>query len=148
MTDTTARPAAIERTLELAAPRARVWRAISDPVELARWFPDRAAWELTAGAAGTFVWDEYGSYAVRIEAVEEPRYLAWRWADQADVSLEAASEPTLVEWWLDERPDGGTTLRVRESGFTTRQHRDGNDRGWTAELAELVELLGEAPQTG
>ena len=53
MTDaTTAAPAAIERTLELAAPRARVWRAISDPDELSRWFPQHAAWELRpAGAA-------------------------------------------------------------------------------------------------
>jgi len=41
----------------------------------------------------------------------------------------------------DKWGDGGTTLRMRESGFTTAKHRDGNDEGWTEELAELVALL-------
>jgi hypothetical protein len=67
-------------------------------------------------------------------SVEEPAYLAWRWGMESD-------EVTLVEWWLDERPNGGTTLRMRESGFTTAKHRDGNDEGWTEELGELEALL-------
>lgn len=33
---------AIELTVELHADVPCVWRAITDPVELARWFPDRA----------------------------------------------------------------------------------------------------------
>ncbi|MCV0403196.1 MAG: SRPBCC domain-containing protein [Chloroflexi bacterium] len=36
---TTTELPAIERTLELDASPERVWRAISDPDELARWFP-------------------------------------------------------------------------------------------------------------
>jgi uncharacterized protein YndB with AHSA1/START domain len=135
MTDaTTAAPAAIERTLELAAPRARVWSAISDPEELSRWFPQRASWELRPGGSGTFFWEEYGEFPVKIVSVDEPAYLAWRWGMESD-------EITLVEWWLDERADGGTTLRMRESGFITPKHRDGNDEGWTEELAELEALL-------
>lgn len=133
-TATTAAPAAIERTLELAAPRARVWRAISDPDELSRWFPQRAAWDLRPGGTGTFFWEAHGEFPVEIVSVEEPGYLAWRWGMESD-------QVTLVEWWLDERGDGGTTLRMRESGFTTPKHRDGNEEGWTEELAELVALL-------
>jgi uncharacterized protein YndB with AHSA1/START domain len=140
MTDTTAL-AAIERTLELSAAPAKVWRAIADPGELSRWFPNRAEWDLKPGGEGTFYWEEYGSYPIQIVSVNEPRYLAWRWGNQADVGIDAAEETTLVEWWLDERPDGGTTLRLRESGFTTEVHRDGNEHGWTEELGELVELL-------
>jgi uncharacterized protein YndB with AHSA1/START domain len=135
MTDaTTAAPAAIERTLELAAPRARVWRAISDPEELSRWFPQRASWELRPGGIGTFSWEDYGEFPVEVVTVEEPAHLAWRWGMESD-------EVTLVEWWLDERPDGGTTLRMRESGFSTAKHRAGNDEGWTEELGELAALL-------
>jgi uncharacterized protein YndB with AHSA1/START domain len=135
MTDaTTAAPAAIERTLELAAPRARVWRAISDPEELSRWFPQRASWELRPGGIGTFSWEDYGEFPVEVVTVEEPAHLAWRWGMEYD-------EVTLVEWWLDERPDGGTTLRMRESGFSTAKHRAGNDEGWTEELGELAALL-------
>ena len=48
---------------------------------------------------------------------------------------------TLVEWWVEPREDGGTTLRMRESGFTVPTHRSGNEEGWTEELGELVELL-------
>jgi uncharacterized protein YndB with AHSA1/START domain len=135
MTDaTTAAPAAIERTMELAAPRARVWAAISDPDELSRWFPQRASWDLRPGGSGTFFWEEHGEFPVEVVSVEEPAYLAWRWGMESD-------EVTLVEWWLEERPDGGTTLRMRESGFTTRKHRDGNDEGWTEELGELEAML-------
>lgn len=142
MTDTTATLPAIERTLELAAPIERVWRAITDPDELARWFPQRASWDLRPGGTGTFFWDGRGEFPILVEAVDAPRYLAWRWA------LEAGSDPvsdesaTLVEWWLGARADGGTTLRIRESGFRTQEHRTGNEQGWTEELAELVGILG------
>lgn len=141
MTDPATAPAAIERTLELSAPPARVWRAISDPAELQRWFPSRAEWELRPGGTGSFFWEGYGAYPIQVVSVEEPRYLAWRWGNQADVGLEASEATTLVEWWLDERPDGGTTLRMRESGFVHQQHRDGNAKGWEEELGELEELL-------
>jgi uncharacterized protein YndB with AHSA1/START domain len=128
--------AAIERTLELDAPRARVWGAITDPAELSRWFPQRAEWDLRPGGTGTFFWEGYGSFPIEVVSVEEPGYLAWRWGMESD-------EVTLVEWWLDERPDGGTTLRMRESGFTTPKHRAGNDEGWTEELGELEAMLAE-----
>jgi len=135
MTDVGAALAAIERTLELDAPVARVWKAISDPSELGRWFPTRATWDLRPGGTGTFFWEGYGEFPVEVVRVDEPNHLAYRWGMEA-------GEVTLVEWWLDERPDGGTTLRLRESGFTSQKRRDGNDGGWTSELAELLELLG------
>jgi len=136
MTQTTTELAAIERTIELKASPERVWRAISDPAELDRWFPQRAELDLRSGGDGSFHFDGYGDFPVRVEAVDAPRYLAWRWA------REAGGQPlTLVEWWVEERADGGTTLRVRESGFTDPQHRMGNEEGWTEELAELVSLV-------
>jgi len=141
MTDATAAPESIERTLELAAPPARVWKVITDPAELARWFPDRAEWDLRPGGEGSFFWEGYGTYPIQVVTVEEPRYLAWRWGNQADVGMEATGATTLVEWWLDERPGGGTLLRLKESGFTARKHRDGNEQGWAEELGELRELL-------
>lgn len=132
---------AIERTMQLTASPERVWRAITDPAELSRWFPDRAELDVRAGGDGTFFWKEHGSFAIRIEAVEEPSYFAWRWANQANQSIETAEEVTLVEWRLAPADGGGTVLTVRESGFTRPEHREGNDHGWTSELAELVELL-------
>lgn len=142
MTDATAVLPAIERTLELAVPPERVWRAISDADELARWFPNRAEWDLRPGGEGSFFWEGHGSFPIRIEAVDPPRYLAWRWGLEAETDPGATDAATLVEWWIEPRGDGGTTLRMRESGFRTPTHRAGNDEGWTEELGELVALLG------
>lgn len=143
MTESTTRQgiAAVERTLELDAPPDRVWRAISDPAELARWFPQRATWDLRPGGEGTFWWDGHGSFPIRVEAVEPERYLAWRWGLEVDEDPDVAESATLVEWWIVPRAEGGTTLRMRESGFRFESHRSENDQGWTEELGELVELL-------
>lgn len=40
-----------------------------------------------------------------------------------------------------ERADGVTLLELRESGFRTEADYQENQRGWTAELGELVDLL-------
>ena len=139
MTQTTT-PAipAIERTLELTASPDRVWRAITDQAELSRWFPDEAVLDLRVGGSGRFTWKDFGSSRVRVEAIDEPSYFAWRWADIRD---DAHETWTLVEWRLQPGKAGGTTLTVRESGFTRPEKRAENEGGWTAELAELVELL-------
>ncbi len=130
----------IERRLEFDAPIERVWQVISDPAELAQWFPDQAELELTAGGAGTFIWDQHGRYAVRVELVEPPTRISWRWAKDPEVTVDAGPS-TLVEWVLSERPGGGTILELRESGFAEDKHLEDNSGGWTAELAELEELL-------
>jgi uncharacterized protein YndB with AHSA1/START domain len=141
MTETTTDLAAIERTIELKASPERVWRAISDPAELGRWFPQRAEWDLAEGGEGSFHFDGYGDFAVRVEAVDAPRYLAWRWPREAGGDPVGGRDSTLVEWWVEGRPDGGTTLRIRESGFSDPGHRTGNEEGWTEELAELTALV-------
>ena len=51
---------------------------------------------------------------------------------------------TLVEWDLEPTADGGTLLRLRESGFVAEADRAGNDAGWTEELGELVNYLEAA----
>jgi uncharacterized protein YndB with AHSA1/START domain len=134
----------VEKTLELRASVAEVWRAISDPAELSRWFGHRADLELQPGAEGAFIWDEHGRYACRVEEVEAPYHLVWSWVHVPDVPFSSAPA-TRVEWTLTKRDDGGTTLHVRESGFLTDEHHGQNDQGWDEELAELVELLEVGP---
>lgn len=134
----------VEKTLHLAASPERVWRALTDAAELARWFPDETDLEPEIGWTGWFDWAEHGKYAVRVEAVEKPRRLVWSWARDAGVPLEDGPRTT-VEWRLEAREDGGTTLRLRESGFTEPKYRDLNDAGWDKELGELVVYLGERP---
>jgi uncharacterized protein YndB with AHSA1/START domain len=50
----------------------RVWRAVSEPAELARWFPAAAEW--TPAAGETF---EAGGMSGEVTEVDAPRRLAW-----------------------------------------------------------------------
>lgn len=130
----------VDRTLRLAARPERVWTALTDPAELACWFPDETDLEPRAGGSGWFEWRAHGKYAVRVEEIDPPRRLVWTWARQPDLALEDIAR-TRVEWTLERRADGGTDLHLRESGFTRPEDRDENDRGWDQELGELVEYL-------
>ncbi len=130
----------IERTEVFAASIERVWRAISSPDELSRWFGHEARLELEPGFEGAIVWENHGSFAVRVEEVQPPRRLVWSWVHEPGVPFTEAPA-TRVEWTLAERPDGGTTLHLRESGFRTDEHFGQNTEGWAEELAELHALL-------
>lgn len=137
MTDT------IARKLELDAAPAEVWRTLTDPGELSRWFGDTADFEARAGFEGWFGWEEHGRFAVRVVKADPPGHLAWRWTHQRDSPFDEAAS-TLVEWTLTPRDDGGTTLELRESGFQTERHFRENTEGWSAELSELTKLLEAA----
>lgn len=135
---------AIERRIELAASPERVWAALTDPRELAAWFPDEVTdLEARAGGTGWLRWARYGRYAVRLEVYEPPRRLVWTWSREADVPVGEGSS-TRVEWRLEPRGEGGTMLFLRESGFLEAKHREENESGWTQELGDLRVYLGEA----
>ena len=143
----TARPGttldSIERSLDLDHPIERVWRAISDPTELARWFPhESATLDVRPGGTGEFVWIIDGKEfrtEVHVHEVRPPIRFVWSWGHESSNTDEPV---TTVEFELSERDGGGTTLVVRESGFLADKHRDGNHEGWGEELGELVDYLG------
>jgi uncharacterized protein YndB with AHSA1/START domain len=64
-----------ERTL--AYPIERVWRAISEPAELERWFPAAVDW--TPATGETF---EAAGATVEVTEVDAPHRLAWTYAGQ------------------------------------------------------------------
>lgn len=130
----------IEKKLELDQSPNDVWRALTDPSEVASWFGDSAAFAPELGGEGWFGWESHGRFSMRIEQFDPPRRLAWRWAREADRPL-AESHSTLVEWVLLPREDGGTTLLLKESGFATEQSFQENTHGWEQELRHLVEFL-------
>ena len=55
-------------------PIERVWRAVTEPAELARWFVSDAPWTPEAGE----VFEAEGETG-RITALEPPRLIAWTW---------------------------------------------------------------------
>ena len=131
----------IEKKVELKAPPDRVWRAITDPAEIAQWFGDSAEFDLTPGSEGWFGWAKHGRFAMRIENIDAPRRIAWRWMAHSPDEGFSEDGSTLVEWVLTPLENGGTLLELRESGFKTEEHVKDNTRGWDSELADLRKLL-------
>jgi uncharacterized protein YndB with AHSA1/START domain len=137
MKDRHTRALSSEITLD-ASPEA-VWKAITDPEELVRWFPFEA--EAVPGPGGhlTYHWGTL-RFVNRIEVWEPGRRLRMTWGEAGGPSRLA------VDWYLEGRA-GGTTLRLVHSGFAHDAPWDGEydgiRRGWMFELASLRLYLHE-----
>jgi uncharacterized protein YndB with AHSA1/START domain len=139
----------IERRVLLKAPRARVWRALTDAEELGSWFGVKLKGQRFAPgervkAQITIPGYEHVIFDVRIERMEPQRLFSWRWHPAAvergvDYSQEAT---TLVEFELTDAA-GGTLLSVVESGFdkVPPHRRLGafrmNSDGWDGQLGNV-----------
>jgi uncharacterized protein YndB with AHSA1/START domain len=113
----------IERKIFLKAPRARVWRALSNASEFGSWFGvDFKGKSFVAGkpvrGQVTYPGYEHIAMEVLIEKIVPEQLLSWRWHPAAiDPSVDYSQEPmTLVVFELKEE-GGGTLLTVVESGL-------------------------------
>lgn len=126
--------------VKIGVPPERVWRAITDPKELVRWFPLEADSDLRVGGRIDYGW---GAFEGRCEILQlEPnQHLSITWNMHGELEGEA---PLVVDWYL--QPEGdGTTLRVVHSGFGPEASFDdefeGTRRGWRFELNSLRHYL-------
>lgn len=112
----------IERVIEIAAPRGRVWRVLTDATEFGAWFGVRLAGVFAPGqvlrGAITIPGFEHVTMEITVERMEPERLVSWRWHPGAvEPGVDYSHEPkTLVEFTLEEIPTG-TRLKVVESGF-------------------------------
>ena len=138
----------IEKEIVLRAPRARVWRALTDAAEFGTWFGVKmeGAFAPKTRVRGriTIKGYEHVTMEMAIERMEAERLFSYRWHPYA-VNPEidySAETPTLVEFRLADA-DGGTKLTVVESGFDgiPPERRDEafrmNDGGWTAQVENI-----------
>ncbi|MEW2489507.1 SRPBCC domain-containing protein [Streptomyces sp. NPDC048411] len=106
----------IERETLIEARVERVWSLVADP---GFWVADKANLPGIAAKEGESVVAknaEYGDFPVRVEKVEPPTYVAYRWASAFPGEELREDNSTLVEFTLT--PEGDKTrLRVVESGF-------------------------------
>ena len=113
----------IERNILLKAPRARVWRALTDAAEFGDWFGvDFRGKAFVAGkpvqGKVTYPGYEHISMEVTIERIVPERLLSWRWHPAAiDPAIDYSQEPTTLVVFELEEVDGGTLLTVVESGL-------------------------------
>ena len=139
----------VRRTISIKAPIDKVWAAITEAQHLARWFPQSAVLtDVSVGAEGVFTWDGYEDFAVRIEELDPPHMIAYRWSNDnargVPTTRIADSQSTVFRFTL-EPIEGGTQLTVVESGFGSLSDPAGsmesNRGGWNSELDELVAYL-------
>jgi uncharacterized protein YndB with AHSA1/START domain len=146
MTQTTDR---IERKVLLKAPRARVWRALSNAEEFGGWFgvnlqgKSFAPGQRTQGQV-THPGYEYIVFEIWIERVEPERLLSWRWHPApVEKGVDYSSEPTTLVTFELKDVEGGTLLSVVESGFDNiPSHRRlgafrENSEGWDAQMKNV-----------
>ncbi len=108
----------IERDVEIEAPVDVVWRTITEPGQITRWFADRVELELTAGGRGYLGFDRQGEHsgtAIVVETVDRPNRFAFRWNRPQDADPDPTNS-VLVEFTLDPRGPERTRLSVVESG--------------------------------
>ena len=134
--------------IEIAAPRPRVWQALSEPALVVQWMgclrfraeaghvfylqPDQAR-----RAAG----DVTDAIACRIEVLDRPRRLSFSWGF-----------PEVPDTWVDIRLreiPGGTHVRLVHSGWDqfedreTEEVRGGLGRAWHAVALPALKAVAE-----
>jgi uncharacterized protein YndB with AHSA1/START domain len=145
----------IDRTIELNAPRERVWRALTNPEELSAWFqvkiegaiaPDTEVWmtSLHPGYAGQ-------RFRVRFTEMAPPERFVWEWhPGEVDPNVDYSREPRTTVTFTLETSARGTRLSVSETGFDeislarrAKVHKD-NSQGWPEVLVWLQKYVEEA----
>lgn len=143
----------IERKIEIKAPIAKVWKALTDSDQFGQWFNAKLHSQFVAGKT-TKAMNTSKGYEMEMEFhvrdIKPQSYFAYAWRPYPmdrnfDYSKE---EPTLVEFFL-EPVNGGTLLKVKESGFdkiTASRRAEAykmHTGGWEAQLNNIEKFLVE-----
>lgn len=89
----------IEQEILIDAAAKVVWRVITEPEQISRWFSDEAEVEARVGAAGTLTWrtggrggNQEADMIAPIRVVDAERYchFSFRWGRPDDASLSEA----------------------------------------------------------
>lgn len=146
----------IEKRIELKAPIARVWRALTDHREFGEWFGVRLEGPFAPGQVSqgqiTYPGYEHLRLQMVVQKMEPERLFSFTWHPaaidpQADYSKET---PTLVEFRL-EKTAAGTLLHVIESGFDkipSARRQDAfrmNDSGWAQQMKSIERHVAQHP---
>lgn len=142
-------PDSIIKSVEIAAPVARVWDALIDHAKFGSWFKVALDQPFIVGqpSTGHMTYPGYEDYRweARVVAIEPMSRFAFEWpaaGGDKDAMESGAAEWTLVEFRLE--PSGeATRLTVTESGFEgvpeprrTNVMRS-NDGGWAEQVQNI-----------
>ena len=143
----------IERQIEIKAPVAKVWKALTDSKQFGQWFKADFESDFVAGKTAKAKNTSKGfemNMVFHIKEIKPQSYFSYAWIpfpmDQTfDYSKE---EPTLVEFYLEDQ-GASTLLKVKESGFnkiTASRCAEAfkmHTGGWEAQLQNIEKFLVE-----
>lgn len=155
----------IEKQILLRAPRARVWRALTDSREFGSWFGIRVEGPFIPGTrmkariVGTTVDAEVAGlqrqfedlpFEITIDRIEPERLFSFRWHPHAvERGVDYSAEPTtLIVFELQEVADG-ILLTVTESGFDgiplarRAEAFSSNEQGWGMVVRLIEKYLAQ-----
>jgi uncharacterized protein YndB with AHSA1/START domain len=113
----------VNKTINIAAPREKVWAALTDAETIASWMGGEVQSDLRPG--GKYVYFE-GATTGRYTVVEKPSRLEYTWR-QSEWPSEWSD--STVKWVL--RPDGkGTAVQLVHERFPNESEYYGHDEGW------------------
>jgi uncharacterized protein YndB with AHSA1/START domain len=163
---TTSKTDRIEKRLLLRAPRARVWRALTDAQEFGRWFGVRFDGPFTPGVllrgvvvptrADAVVAEAQRPYEgmpfeITVDRIEPETLFAFRWHPFAvERGVDYSREPTTLVMFALEEVANGIMLTVTESGFDqvplARRAKafTANEGGWTMVMTLIEKHLAQA----
>jgi uncharacterized protein YndB with AHSA1/START domain len=139
----------IEKVIEMDAPVARVWRALTDYQEFGQWFRVKLDGPFKPGTVSTgkmtYPGFEGWPWLATVERMEPERLFSFRWHDYDTKSgVPIAQQPTtLVEFRLQAIPRG-TRLTITESGFSAIPEPRrlevirGNTEGWNIQASNIA----------
>ena len=140
----------IEKSLELKAPVARVWRALTDYTEFGEWFRVKLEGPFVVGEISLGRITQPGYEHIKWEAMvlvmEHERLFSFEWYPyEFGPEIDYSDQPKmLVEFRLEPAP-GGTRLEIKESGFDalpddTRRIDAfrSNTRGWNEQARNIA----------
>jgi uncharacterized protein YndB with AHSA1/START domain len=150
-------PNRIEKQIELRAPRARVWKALTTAAQFGAWFGVKLEGEFAAkkqiSGKITVKGYEHVTMTVTVEKIEPQHTFSFHWIPYGiEPGVDYSSEkPTLVEFTLEEI-GSRTLLKVSETGFDSvpfaRRAKafEMNDSGWAQQMKQIEEYLKHAPE--
>jgi uncharacterized protein YndB with AHSA1/START domain len=144
----------IEKRIELKAPIARVWRALTDHREFGEWFRVKLDGPFVPGQVShgwiTHPGYEHVEWNAVVQKMEPERLFSFTWHPYAiDPKMDYSAEtPTLVEFKL-EKTAAGTLLVLTESGFDKipadrrLEAFRRNDGGWTQQMKNIESYVAQ-----
>lgn len=139
----------IEKTVDLKAPVARVWRALTDHKEFGAWFRVALEKPFVVGekTEGNITYEGYEHMRLEamVKTMDTNKLFAYSWCpvEDDDGNGLLGGPETLVEFKLEEI-DSGTRLTIIESGFSVLPDEQSdkamrqNSEGWEIQTQNIA----------